>query len=271
MSVKNATLSTFSPVTYVRMVAVVSLVVSLCSGVGYWQSGKKRKQKDQELQELEKRKDVEIEGLRHNLTETRAHLQANEDAMMALKGQIDRLRGSVIEAHRQSQDLHIEAEKLKEQVRAREEQGQAWKRELDTTKDKYKQTQDLLNTRSSELKAAQTFLMTTDKLSNVDVIKLVEALNAEILQTSALVADAFQFEAKAENGYEVSEELDEVLERATEIVGRRMVRLLTSAEHKEDPILVQIAIQAGLCAYAHWIISSWYFQGIENEQIQCTQ
>ncbi|KAF8638106.1 hypothetical protein AX17_002446 [Amanita inopinata Kibby_2008] len=266
MSARNTPFNALSPITYIHMVAFAGLVVSLCGGVEFWKDGKRRKRRELEMQELS-RKAAEISELQKSLNQTRANLQAREDAISVLKNQTERLNAGTLETQKQLRDSRSENESLREQIKAQERDARTMKQELDATKEKQAQAQELLNARTSELKAAQAFLTTADKLSNFDVIKLVEALNAEILQTAALVADAFTFETKGGKETVQSDDMEEAIARATETVGPRMVRLLMLSEHSEDPILVQIAIQGGLCAYAQWIIASWYFEGPDNERL----
>ncbi|KAF8629985.1 hypothetical protein AX15_003174 [Amanita polypyramis BW_CC] len=303
MFVKNPSFTSLSPVTYIRMAALVAVVASLCGTAKFWSNGKrKKKRNEQEMQEMAEKKDAEIAGLQRTLDETRGQLQARDDAIAVLKTQTDRLKeesfdaqkqlqtalaqiqtkevavgvlktqadhlkADLADAQRELQEARNEAARVGTELVALQERAIHNRRELNAIREKHEQTQELLMARSAELKAAQTFLTTTDKLSNVDVAHLVDALNAEILQVSALIADAFTFGAKNGNGVVESEEIDESLARATETVGPRMVHLLMSSEHNEDPILVQIAFQGGLCAYVQWIISSWYFESPDNEQL----
>src|SRR6266576_3384838 len=256
MLVKNALANSLSTVTIIRMATVVGVVASLCGGAKFWSNGsRQRRRREVEMQE---RKDADIANLQRTLDDTRAQLQARDDAIAVLKTQTDSLKGTSFEAQEQLQAtlsqlqvretavgaLKAQTDRLKLDVdetqrlllEARNEtkvakgeltmlEERLWqsRRELDIVKVKYEQAQELLQTRTAELKAAQAFLTTADKLSNVDVVNLVDALNAEILQVSALVADAFTFGPK--NGGEEdlnSEDVEEALARATETVGPRM-------------------------------------------------
>ena len=304
MLVKNALANSLSTVTIIRMATMVGLVASLCGGAKFWSTGsRQRRRREVEMKELQDRKDADIANLQRTLDDTRAQLQARDDAISvlktqtdslkeasfvaqeellatlsqlqmreaavgALKTQTDRLKLDVDETQRLLLEARTETSVAKNELAMLEDRVWQSRRELDAVRVKYEQAQELLHTRTAELKAAQAFLTTADKLSNVDVVNLVDALNAEILQVSALVADAFTFGPK--NGGEGdmnSEDVEEALARATETVGPRMVQLLMASEHNEDPILVQIAFQGGLCAYVQWIISSWYFESPDNEQL----
>ncbi|KAF8883257.1 hypothetical protein BD779DRAFT_1663186 [Infundibulicybe gibba] len=90
---------------------------------------------------------------------------------------------------------------------------------------------------------------------------MLEALNTRILETAIQLTSAFEFLAKPASVAPLSDEPRSC------IVGARMVELLRSSEHHEDPILVQIAFQTGMAAYSEWMISSWYFENPQNEQL----
>ena len=121
--------------------------------------------------------------------------------------------------------------------------------------------------RTAELKGAQAFLTKADQFSGADVIKSVEELNGEIMQTAASMAEELVIAKKLDGQEEESEGIGEAYARAEEIVGPRMVELLKTSEHNEDPILMQIAFQANMAAYTHWIVSSWCFESPEDEHM----
>jgi len=98
----------------------------------------------------------------------------------------------------------------------------------------------------------------------------VEELNTEIMQTAATMAEELAINEKkinAEGKEQESDESREASARTEEIVGSRMTELLKVSEHHEDPILIQIAFQTGMVAYAHWMISSWCFESPEDEHM----
>ncbi|EAU92050.1 hypothetical protein CC1G_06037 [Coprinopsis cinerea okayama7 len=57
----------------------------------------------------------------------------------------------------------------------------------------------------------------------------------------------------------------DAMAQALEVFGPTMVELLQRTDHAQDPVLLQFAFQAGLSAYTHWIISSWFFEDPEDE------
>ncbi|KAJ7346294.1 hypothetical protein DFH08DRAFT_870916 [Mycena albidolilacea] len=61
--------------------------------------------------------------------------------------------------------------------------------------------------------------------------------------------------------------MDEVHERATEILGHGLVDILRSSDHHDDPTLVRLAFQCGMIEYARWMSASWFFEDPEDEQL----
>jgi len=101
---------------------------------------------------------------------------------------------------------------------------------------------------------------------------MVEGLNSEIMQIAAFMAESFVSEEKMMKrgitaSEEESDELKDARGQATEVLGTNMVDLLRTFQHQDDPILLQIAFQACMCAYTHWIISSWNFEDPEIEHV----
>ncbi|KAJ6483642.1 hypothetical protein DFH09DRAFT_1461450 [Mycena vulgaris] len=127
----------------------------------------------------------------------------------------------------------------------------------------------LLTAKSAELMAAQAQLPVEDRLTDQAVLALVRALNTEIKDTAAFLADAFEFEEKkpGAKGEEDEAELAEVHERATEILGTELVSILRAADHHRDPAVVRLAFQGGMVEYARWMSASWFFEDPEDEQL----
>ena len=80
---------------------------------------------------------------------------------------------------------------LTQLLEQRETELQIVTNELVQTQTKYTETSALLDTRTSELKGAQAFLTKADSVAGADVVRMVEELDAEILQTTA---DHFVFD-----------------------------------------------------------------------------
>jgi hypothetical protein len=116
-------------------------------------------------------------------------------------------------------------------------------------------TRTLLEARILELKGAQSFLTTADSLSEAEVSSMVDALNAEIFQAAASMADSFEFEiVKGDAG----EALTTTRRKTEEVLGPRMLKLLSSLRHREDLLVVQIALQAWVTKFGRQVITVWH-------------
>ncbi|KAK0485509.1 hypothetical protein EDD18DRAFT_1111459 [Armillaria luteobubalina] len=120
----------------------------------------------------------------------------------------------------------------------------------------------LLRTWMEELRAAQVYLIRADQSSGVDVINMIDALNSEVFQTAAMVAEAFKFGKKK---VEDSSEVEVVYYHVIEVLGLCMTELLKSMLHHDNQILIQTTFQAAMCTYVDWIVTLWYFKGREEE------
>jgi hypothetical protein len=125
-------------------------------------------------------------------------------------------------------------------------------------------TRELLEARTLELKAAQSFLTTADKLSGADVSAMVGGLNGEIHQTAAFMAESFEFQelkAYARDDGTIGRTWTE------EILGPTMLKLLSSVRHCEDPQVVQIALQACMTNLAARVITTWHLDSSKDQSL----
>ncbi|KAI6046242.1 hypothetical protein EDC04DRAFT_2558036 [Pisolithus marmoratus] len=151
---------------------------------------------------------------------------------------------------------------LKQQLDAKNAEATEVRGELQRSQSKLAEVTTLLETRSRELKGAQVFLTTADTVSGAEVISLVDALNAEILQTCAFISDSFDFARKLEH----ADEIKEGCTRISDLMGPSMTHLLSTVQHTADPLLVQIALQGAAVEFSRWIIMTWDFDGLQAEQ-----
>jgi small-conductance mechanosensitive channel len=186
----------------------------------------------------------------------------------SLTEEIERLKRRLAETERDHDRTEKQNRILADQTRNLGAQNKKLEGELKNTKAEQRDSIELLRIRTAELKGAQAFLTKADILSGAEVIKLVETLNGEIMQTAAVMAEAFTIEEKrveATNGE--AEEISKVYAKASEIVGYRMAEMLRTSEHYEDPILVQMGLQTAMVGYTHWVITSWCFESPEDERM----
>lgn len=108
----------------------------------------------------------------------------------------------------------------------------------------------LLQTRQAELREAQAYSGTVDRLSDMDVLRTLDALNAEILQAAAHIVDELQFQDVAPT---VAARDD-----AKEIVGAAVVKMLFAVgKERCSEYVVQLALQAAYVQFARGVVESW--------------
>lgn len=255
-----------SPFTYVGMAGLS--VASVIGILKLW--------KHLFYQDIRRAKDDEISKLRHSLNAARLDAQTKDEDITKLNKNLAGMRGKIEELGRLLQSTQSHNQVLGDQVKTQSREAQSLKEEMAQVRTRHAQTLELLEARTLELKGAEAFLTKADALSGADVITMLNTLNSEIYQTAALVAESFEFTRKKGGEEGMSEgvaggeqpaDMEDVYASATEILGSRMVELLKSSEHHEDPTLIQIAFQAGMSAYSNWIVTSWYFEDPEDEHL----
>lgn len=221
-----------------------------------------------EDEQKERRRLEESSFLRSSLSDIQVEMVAMKKSLSVCMEEKERLKKRLAESERDRDSMEKQNRTLTDRTRNLGAQNQKLEGELKNTKAEQRDSIELLRIRTAELKGAQAFLTKADILSGADVIKLVEALNGEIMQTAAVMAEAFTIEekrAEAKNGE--AEEMGKVYARASEIVGYRMAEMLRTSEHHEDPILVQMGLQTAMVGYTHWVVSSWCFESPEDERM----
>ncbi|OSC99573.1 hypothetical protein PYCCODRAFT_1438138 [Trametes coccinea BRFM310] len=114
----------------------------------------------------------------------------------------------------------------------------------------------LLDTRTAELKEAQTYLSKVDDVSDSDVLHLVESINSHVYQTAAKIANDFQSSYGAQENTVARQEAAQRLEEST-LVGSDLPSLLVASNHQRDSILVQIALQTLFTTLLFHLSSPW--------------
>ena len=96
-----------------------------------------------------------------------------------------------------------------------------------------------LESSGEELRSLKSFLTKTDDYSGQQIIQAVHDLNTEILQLAAAVSDEFPLSRRSPGLWKESH-----CEFIREAIGDGMLTLLRDGDHEEDPLVVQLAIQA---------------------------
>ncbi|KAG6863206.1 hypothetical protein C0991_007442, partial [Blastosporella zonata] len=197
----------------------------------------------------------------------RLELARMEEALAARTEEAEEGKRRLGETEEKLREILSRNVALDAQLKHRDRDIQRHEEELQQHAREHALTIQLVEARTLELRGAEALLTKADVLSGEDVIALVNTLNSEIYQTAVNVAEAFEFKPKEERTTRVEdvENLVEVYASATDMVGPQMVQMLGSLEHREDPTIVQIALQAAMVAYSNWIVRSWNLEDPEGD------
>ncbi|KAF9561921.1 hypothetical protein CPC08DRAFT_634814 [Agrocybe pediades] len=217
-----------------------------------------------------RKQEEELGLLRRTIRQKEVEIEQRKAKEQAHAEDVDEHRRRMANLEKDLEGVKHQNQALHERNKSLALRNQELEGGLRRAKAEHQQTAELLAVRTTELKGAQAFLTKADQLSGADVIKLVEDLNGEIMQTAATLAEELPLELKkvdVDGKEQVSDDAVEAYARTEEVIGPRLTELLRVTEHNEDPIMIQIALQAGLSAYIHWIVSSWCFESPEDEHM----
>ncbi|KAH0588422.1 hypothetical protein H2248_004271 [Termitomyces sp. 'cryptogamus'] len=173
--------------------------------------------------------------------------------------QIEDLRAQVEATHRQIDNNTIHYNRQKQELQAIKEQFQ--RAEI-----VHQRTREQLTERTAELQNTQRFIDVADSLSGADIINMTTALNAEILQSAALMADSLNYTKRH------GEAPKEVLLRLQENIGKNLTQALIDQKFVDgkdvDPTPVQLALQVCLVACSATIVTSWTLEGNDSRLSQ---
>jgi len=123
----------------------------------------------------------------------------------------------------------------------------------------------MLDQRTSELYGVERFFTTADKFSGSEVVTTLRKLNEGVQQSSTFIAEwvARNLKFKAPRVYQTSTRVDEQT-RASGLLGMQLIRALKTRKQVDNPILVEIAIQAYLMCELCTVTSQRSTQGSHN-------
>ena len=195
----------------------------------------------------------ENQRLREERTQAREGRKAMETKYSLAEKKTADLREQLRTNERENRHLEHDIHALQEELRRKEQEIRALQTASHHKEANHSQVVALLETRTSELKGAQTFLTKADTFSGADVILMVEGLNADILETAAYMTDTFDF---GQSSQAISTGRQQSVHESVESdLGKIMTKLLV--QHERDQTLIQIAVQACLSHWCHYIASVW--------------
>ncbi|KAE9397394.1 hypothetical protein BT96DRAFT_977052 [Gymnopus androsaceus JB14] len=180
----------------------------------------KQSSQTQEVQRLQ----GYTQSLEHQLREAHRGIQARENHIRDLQHRLSNAQNEI--QHYRAQEIH---------------------------------SQELLDARRRELQGAQTFLNTTDSYSGADIIEMVRTLNSEILQAAAFVTDTIEaFPPEPLEARVGRDEFREARKAAVDLLGKEATRFLSQDVAEEEAVMVvQVALQAGLCHLSRSVLNLW--------------
>ena len=158
---------------------------------------------------------------------------------------VDRLLHSEIDRYKRELDVVLkENQQAKEKLARERTKVQRLETELECRG-------NLLQTRTEELRNVQGILAIPDEPSDVDILRMIQHINAMAFQCSAQLVDGWTFAAGRKGRHS-----NGILARA---IGEGMVEILQSEPHEEQQVVTQIAAQACFANSVAYIMSAWSF------------
>ena len=209
---------------------------------------------------------TQLEAGRQDLGKVNKQSAELERRMQRLVGEKEALQAK---ANAESERLGREQTEAKMQIRDLQEKNQKLEENLNILKvtlrgvqDNHLNTVKLLEERTADLKGAQTFLTTADRYAGAEILKMVEALNAEIFQGGALVSEllgdgnAFDVDGRRRNYQSTRVDRDHL----TQFIGPKLAEHLStkSKQVQVDPFPLQLAVQAILTRWCVFMVESFY-------------
>jgi hypothetical protein len=115
--------------------------------------------------------------------------------------------------------------------------------------DELARTKELLAARSTELSGAQSFLSTTDGISEAEVLNLVRDLNENIFQVAANLTEEWEIYKPSKDSKITKEDVDPF----SDLYGPALICHVL----EKDPAAVTFLLQSCLCDLTTQITSSW--------------
>ncbi|THH05880.1 hypothetical protein EW145_g4480 [Phellinidium pouzarii] len=225
-------------------------VKSLISTVFHWRRGSQG-------QDLERVLQAQNNGMKALISRLHAENWKLHDGVRALEDDVCKYQKNHEDAMREA------AEHYNRQCAAYEAEKQHTIRQInqlahtrESLEKALMQKTTLLETRTNELRTAETFLSKYDEIPGDEVVSLVSELNQLVLGIAEKCCDLFSF-GKTTPGREKSSDEVEITNQLKSMVGSPLVDFLLSKDHNEDPTIVQLAIQAFLIIGLYDFLKYW--------------
>ncbi|KAG6918258.1 hypothetical protein DXG01_015632 [Tephrocybe rancida] len=176
-----------------------------------------------------------------------AECMKEKKSIAAVLGQtVEKLEAS----ERRNEELGAEVERLAGAL-------EALKGQFHDAEGRRRRTARTLQETAEELHATNLFLTKMDKVSDADVVDVVDNLNAEIMQTSALMADALGGlnTGREKEPEDASSNNERLFNRRA--LGGAMIEYLEQEGQIIDLMAVQLALQFCIAEACYVVVESW--------------
>ena len=182
-------------------------------------------------------------------------LKLQRSKLDAQKAEILRLRSLRERYARKHRDGKEKIADLEHQIQevSRANKEDLWKQDryIKAMEDELKRTKELLEARMTELAKAQSFLSTTDRRSETEVLGIVHDLNENIFQVAATLTD--EWENLELSPSRLPSSANDDVNALSKFYGPALVNLVLD----RDPAAVTFLVQSCLCCIVHQITLSW--------------
>ncbi|KAG6840362.1 hypothetical protein C0991_007178 [Blastosporella zonata] len=155
----------------------------------------------------------------------------------------EKLEGS----NRKNEELEAEVQRLADDLAALKDMFR-------DSESRRRKTARLLQETAAELHGVNYYLTKTDALSDTDVVDVVDKLNAEIMQTSALMADDLEKIAREKEPEGIANTNERLFNRRA--LGDAMIHYL-EADGQVDSMAIQLALQFCIAETCYVVVESW--------------
>ncbi len=127
------------------------------------------------------------------------------------------------------------------------------------------ETAKLLDSRTLELRTAETFLTKYDDTPGDEVVGIVNDINSQVLNIGGKVAEeiAEVFTQNAAKDPDRKVNVD-IVNELVDVIGAKLVNILLKADFVEDPTPVQLAVQSMLVNGIYTILLTWPISPINS-------
>ncbi|EJF61939.1 hypothetical protein DICSQDRAFT_169517 [Dichomitus squalens LYAD-421 SS1] len=192
-----------------------------------------------------------------------------EDKLERTKRELKRVSDRCTRATAHAEDLEHRLHNKDREYRSLEGEVQELKRAALLASGEKQKIELLLKTRTAELQEAQFYLDKTDDTSDSEVMRCVTNLNSGIYQTAATIADVFDGLCGVDQNVQVMEEARaQLAAHDPALLPSPLLHAIQHHNHAEDPVILQIALQALVTAYLRWLCNTWDFCGGRGSGVQ---